>query len=157
MTLRKALDSEVEKLIEISKAAFHSDIHVGAPGEGGPPNYDSLEFHTRMQREGHLFTFEVEGTIVGGALLFRDGPILYVGRLFISPEFFRQGLGQRLMEEIEACYPDVQVAKLETPVWNVRTNRFYPKCGYVEVRRDQESVYFEKRLNQSGGERKNAG
>ena len=33
--------------------------------------------------------------------------------------------------------------------WNERTNRFYKKCGYTEIGRDDESVYYEKRASQS--------
>ena len=50
------------------------------------------------------------------------------------------------MEEIENLFTGIKVVRTETPVWNVRTNSFYPKCGYVETGRDSESVYFEKRL-----------
>ena len=35
------------------------------------------------------------------------------------------------------------------PIWNERTNRFYKKCGYTEIGRDDESVYYEKRASQS--------
>ena len=47
------------------------------------------------------------------------------------------------MEEIEKKF-DAEKIKLDTPVWNVRTNRFYQKCGYTETGRDDESVYYEK-------------
>ncbi|WP_196809783.1 dTDP-4-dehydrorhamnose 3,5-epimerase family protein [Butyrivibrio sp. MB2005] len=34
---------------------------------------------------------------------------------------------------------------LDTPIWNVRTNAFYTKLGYVEVSRDNEFIYYIKK------------
>ena len=48
---------------------------------------------------------------------------------------------------IECCFPDVYVIQLDTPIWNVRTNRFYRKCGYRQTGKDIESVYYEKCKN----------
>lgn len=42
--------------------------------------------------------------------------------------------------------PAKHTFRLETPVWNIRTNSFYPKCGYKEMYRDKESVYYQKVL-----------
>ena len=39
--LLRAKEEDAERLAEISKRAFHSDIHYGAPEEGNPPGYDS--------------------------------------------------------------------------------------------------------------------
>ena len=50
-----------------------------------------------------------------------------------------------MMREIEAMFPDVKEFTLDTPVWNIRTNRFYTKLGYSEVRRDGEFIYYLKK------------
>ena len=78
------------------------------------------------------------------SVLFRNGTKLFVGRIFISPKFLGKGFGKLLMQEIENYFSDVDKFVLDTPVWNVRTNRFYPKCGYMETGRDEESVFYEK-------------
>ena len=84
---------------------------------------------------------------MGGAILFQDRKdkhVVYVGRIFITPQYHRQGLGIEMMKHIQQNFLGVQVLRLETPVWNVRTNAFYKKCGFQEMFRNQESVYFEK-------------
>ena len=63
---------------------------------------------------------------------------------FVSPEHLRKGYGIFMMQQIETMFPEVQIFTLDTPVWNVRTNAFYQKLGYVEVRRDENFVYYEK-------------
>jgi ribosomal protein S18 acetylase RimI-like enzyme len=145
LEFRKAGPSDVPVLTRLSKQAFDSDVEVGAPSAGGPPGYMSEPFHLEMARTGHLYKLTEKGLIVGGALLFRDGDELNVGRVFVNPAHFRQGYGMRMMEAIEDMFADVKVFTLDTPVWNIRTNAFYTKLGYTEVKRSEDVVYYSKR------------
>ena len=144
----KAGTSDALVLNCISRQSFNSDVDVGAPSKGGPPGYMSLPFHMKMARMNHLYKLTDNGLIVGGALLFPDQDMLNVGRIFVNPEHFRKGYGIFMMQEIEAMFPDVKGFTLDTPVWNIRTNRFYTKLGYSEVRRDREFIYYLKSVNQ---------
>ena len=144
MQFVKASASDALTLTEISKKAFDSDVQVGAPSAGGPPDYMSLPFHAQMARENLLYKLTDNGLIVGGAVLFLDKDKLYVGRIFVSPEHHRKGYGIYIMQEIEAMFSDVKEFALDTPIWNVRTNSFYIKLGYVEVKRDNEFIYYSK-------------
>lgn len=147
MNLRKSLEDEINTLVAISKAAFNTDVLVGGDENEGPPGYDSSEWHKQMLQEGHLYTYLSEnGQILGGAILFEGNNDLYIGRIFIDPQFFRCGYGMQLMEEIEKVFTSVSLLKLDTPVWNIRTNRFYKKCGFSEVSKDSEDVHFEKHI-----------
>ena len=141
----KAGTADAVSLMCISKKAFDSDVEVGAKGAGGPPGYNSLSFHTKMARMNCLYKLVDDYKIVGGALLFLKDDILNVGRIFVDPEHFRKGYGIFMMQQIEAMFPQVKTFSLDTPIWNVRTNAFYQKLGYVEVRRDGNFVYYEKR------------
>ena len=134
LQLLKAATSDALTLNGISKRAFDSDISVGAPSAGGPPGYMSLSFHTKMARQGHLYKLTDEGLIVGGAVLFLKNDILNVGRIFVAPEHFRKGYGIFIMREVEKMFPEVNEFTLDTPVWNIRTNRFYTKLGYKEIK-----------------------
>ena len=140
----KAGTSDALTLNGISKRAFDSDTDVGAPSAGGPPGYMSVPFHTKMARTNCLYKLTESGLIVGGAILFRDKDKLNIGRIFVSPENHRKGYGAFMMQEIEALFPDVKEFTLDTPIWNVRTNAFYSKLGYTEVRRDKEFIYYRK-------------
>ena len=104
----------------------------------------SLKFHMKMARSNHLYKLVDNGLIVGGAILFPDGDTLNIGRIFVSPEHFHKGYGICMMQEIEAMYSGVKIFTLDTPVWNTRTNSFYTKLGYTEVRRSNEFIYYSK-------------
>ena len=140
----KAGTADAVSLMCISKKAFDSDVEVGASSVGGPPGYATLSFHTKMARMNCLYKLVDDYKIVGGALLFLKDDILNVGRIFVDPEHFRKGYGIFMMQQIEESFADAKVFTLDTPIWNVRTNAFYQKLGYVEVRRDGDFVYYEK-------------
>ena len=91
-----------------------------------------------------MFKLVDDGLIVGGAVLFLDNEKLNISRIFIGPENHRKGYGVFMMQEIEALYPLVKEYTLDTPIWNIRTNSFYTKMGYTEVRRDNDFIYYAK-------------
>ena len=144
LQLMKAGSSDALVLNAISKHAFDSDIEVGAPSAGGPPGYMSLKYHMKMARSGHLYKLTENGLIIGGAILFPDGDTLNISRIFVNPDHHRKGYGIRMMQEIEDLFPEVKTFTLDTPAWNTRTNSFYLKLGYREVKRDDEFVYYSK-------------
>ena len=141
----KAGTSDALVLTGISKQAFDSDVEAGVASSGGPPGYQSVPFHLKMARMNNLFKLADEnGVILGGAILFRQGDTLNVGRIFIDPKHFRKGYGIFMMREIESMFPEVKVFTLDTPGWNTRTNAFYTKLGYSEVKRDSDFIYYSK-------------
>ncbi|MDE7284241.1 MAG: GNAT family N-acetyltransferase [Lachnospiraceae bacterium] len=144
MELIKAGTSDALVINSISKRAFDSDIEVGASSKGGPPGYKSVNFHVKMAKANHLYKLSADGLIVGGAILFKDGPKLNIGRIFVDPEYFRKGYGIFMMQEIERIFSDAKELYLDTPVWNIRTNAFYQKLGYSEYKRDDEFIYYVK-------------
>ena len=138
--------ADAVSLVGISKHAVDSDVKVGANCAGGPPGYSSLPFHTKMARMNCLYKLvDDNGLIVGGAVLFPKEAELNIGRIFVTPGHFRKGYGIFIMQQIETSFPDVKIFTLDTPIWNIRTNAFYQKLGYAEVRRDGDFVYYEKR------------
>ena len=142
----KAGTSDALVLNSISRQAFNSDTEAGAASPGGPPGYQSVSFHVRMARMNHLYKLaDGNGVILGGAILFRKGDVLNIGRIFIDPQHFRKGYGIFMMREIEALFPDVKVFTLDTPVWNTRTNAFYTGLGYSEVKREKDMVCYSKK------------
>ena len=152
MSLLKLENAElkhIERIVAVSKAAFDSDIHVGVLDADGPPDYDSIAWHIQMLNEGHLLQAVIDGEIVGGAILFldKDGETLYIGRIFLDPNYHRKGYGLSLMNMVEAFYPGIKKIKLDTPLWNVRTNAFYTKLGYREEKRDEGFAYYQKELD----------
>ena len=103
MKLENAELKHIERIVAISKAAFDSDMNVGASEAGGPPDYDSIPWHIHMKNEGHLLQVVINGEIAGGAILFvdKDGETLSIGRIFLDPVHYRKGYGLSLMKMVE--------------------------------------------------------
>ena len=148
LQLLKADTTDALTLTEISKRSFDSDVFLGGPSAGGPPGYMSVTFHAEMAKQGHLYKLTEDGRIVGGAILFLQGDALNIGRIFVAPEHFRKGYGAFMMQEIESMFPGVKEFTLDTPDWNSRTNSFYTKLGYTEIKRNSGFVYYSKRKAQ---------
>ena len=144
LELLQASTADALTITGISRRAFHSDVEVGGSEKAGPPGYMSVPYYTKMARSNHLFKLVENGLIIGGAVLFLDNEKLNIGRIFIGPENYRKGYGVFLMQEVEALYPAVKEFTLDTPIWNIRTNSFYLKLGYKEIKRDKEFVFYSK-------------
>lgn len=73
---------------------------------------------------------------------------LHVGKLIVHPDFQNQGLGARLLSEIERFHPHSCYA-LFTAALNLKNQALYKKQGYREIGRRPfdglEMVFFEKR------------
>ena len=96
--LEKATKEDAEKLASISKKAFNSDIHVGAPGPGGPPGYDSPSFQLRCMKYMDYYTILLETRIVGGIFVTSQGKTHRIlERIFVDPHHHKKGIGSRAM------------------------------------------------------------
>ena len=148
MKLEHAGKQHIEKIVSISKRAFETDVDVGGTVGDYPPEYDSICWHEQMLNEGHLFQAIVDDIVIGGAILFlsENKESLYVGRIFVDSLHHKKGYGIALMELVEKAYPNVKELNLDTPIWNIRTNSFYKKLGYTELKQEDGFVYYRKNL-----------
>ena len=133
----------LQKLAYQSEAALHDDYTI-------PPLTQTLE-EIQAEFDQQLFLQATsEGRIVGsvrGAL--RDGTC-YVGRLIVHPDVQNQGLGARLLSEIERAFGQAQRFELFTGHKSERNLAFYRRRGYRPFKEHQVSdkltlVFLEKK------------
>ena len=144
--LMPAREEELEQLTEICTRAFHTDIECGAPGIGGPPGYDSVEYQRRALQQAEAYLMIVmDGRIVGGFHVFQDAEDkFYLCQLFLDPSCHRQGVGSRAMKLMFERYPQATKWTTDTPVWNTRTRPFYEKLGFRVDKEEEGLLHFEK-------------
>ncbi|MFX0169507.1 MAG: GNAT family N-acetyltransferase [Candidatus Hodarchaeota archaeon] len=155
VSLQKAGVEDVEILTETCRRAFDSDLEFGAPGPGGPPGYDSIEWNTKIIQnqwlQYHKILFGSE--IVGGFIVGNRCPGYQVcERIWVDPEYMRKGIATKAFELIWEKYPSADLWVLGTPEWNVRTNPFYKSLGFVQIGRTYDNptwngIYYEKRIS----------
>lgn len=150
--------SDCDALARTSKLAFDHDVKYGAPGPGGPPGYDSPEWHRNAFRWGRLFKLVQDGRIVGGAIVIvKSRDWMELGRIWLVPEAQNRGLGKLALRSIEELFPWTRRWTLGTPVWNLRNQHFYGSCGYRETGRSGDEVTFEKALARKSPAKANRG
>ena len=149
MKLEKAERIHLEKIVAMSKRTFETDIEVGGTIGDYPPEYDSITWHEQMLDEGHLFQAVVDDELIGGAILFlsENKESLYIGRIFVDSLHHKKGYGISLMKLVENLYSDVKEINLDTPIWNIRTNSFYKKLGYSELKQEDGFLFYQKKIN----------
>ena len=151
MVIVKAEVNQIEKIVNMSIRAFETDENVGGVKGECPPEFDSVEWHQQLAREGHLYQAMIENDLVGAAIVFPDEikNSVYIGRIFSDPIYHRKGYGIRLMECIEKHFLCAAEFHLDTPCWNERTNAFYKRLGYRIVKVEDGFVFYLKRESES--------
>jgi len=145
VTLGIATPAGAVALARISQRAFQSDVICGAPGDGGPPGYDSPAWQASIMNSAAYFRILLAGDLVGGAIVFDKGEGHYeLGRVFLDPASHRQGIGLAVMHLLFAQFPLARKWTLDTPPWNMRTRSFYRKLGFRLVKETEADLFFEK-------------
>ncbi|MBN2444324.1 MAG: GNAT family N-acetyltransferase [Spirochaetales bacterium] len=151
LSCKPATIDDVNKLAEISLRAFHSDFEVGAPNKiGGPPGYDSPQFHAKILRMSHAFYKILDkDEIIGGFFIFlKSKTHMELSRIFIDPGYHRKGVGLRSLNYLFKKYPYIKKWTLDTPKWNIRTMNFYKKLGFFIEKEDDCFYYFTKNISE---------
>lgn len=151
MYIVRAEADQIERIVDMSVRAFETDVTLGGAKGDCPPEFDSVQWHNQMAKEGHLYQAMIGEEVVGAAIVFPDETEnqVYIGRVFIDSIHQRKGYGIRLMECIEKNFPSATEFYLDTPGWNARTNAFYQKLGYRITKIEDGFVYYQKRKNSS--------
>jgi len=155
LTIRSATVEDADILTTTCKRAFDSDTEFGAPGPGGPPGYDSVEWNIDKIKNRYLQYYKIlEGNnIIGGFIVGDRGPNYQAcERIWIDPSQMRKGMGTRAFDLIWEEYPSADLWVLGTPEWNTRTNPFYQSIGFVQIGKTHGyswvGIYYEKRIKE---------
>ncbi|HEY9594682.1 MAG TPA: GNAT family N-acetyltransferase [Spirochaetia bacterium] len=87
------------------------------------------------------------GKIIGSVRGWMEGDTAHLGRLIVHPYFWKRGIGTRLVQEIESCFPQAQRFETFTGQKSRHTMEPYQRLGYAPVRQEKVSehrdrVYF---------------
>jgi GNAT superfamily N-acetyltransferase len=143
VSLIQATQFDSERLAEISKNAFDTDVDYGSTDIGGPPGYDDPEWQNRAMKIMDYYCILLEDSIVGGVVVGDGGGVHKIlERIFVEPENFRKGVGSQAMKLTMNEYPEATVWTLGTPEWNIRTKAFYEKLGFTQIGWDNNDANF---------------
>ncbi|WP_284777503.1 GNAT family N-acetyltransferase [Agrobacterium sp. lyk4-40-TYG-31] len=93
----------------------------------------------RIQKKGGEFLVADDGKRIGGmgyaAMSTRMVKTALLHQLYVDPLFQRQGVGRDMFAELETCFPDADIMRLEVEPRNKAAISFYEGVGFVEVDR----------------------
>ena len=107
----------------------------GEPADGGfaPPT-------------GAFLVARLASMAVGcGGVAYRDGGFAEIKRMWVSENLRRQGLGYRMLLELEAIARKAgfSIVRLDSNYTLTEAQRLYRRCGYCEVKRYNDNPYAE--------------
>ena len=136
---------DLQKLAYRSEAAIYGDHAV-------PPLAQTLEGMVADLREQVVLKAVLGDRIVGSVRARLERATCSIGRLIVHPDVQNQGIGTRLMGEIEALHDQADRYELFTGHRSERNLYLYRKLGYSEFRRERITdaltlVFLEKRAS----------
>lgn len=147
----KPLESQVEDLEDIlllqksayrSEAENHNDFSI-------PPLHQTIEEIREEFLIQKFLKIEFEGRIIASVRAFEKNGTCFIGKLIVDSSFQNQGIGTRLLTEIENAFSHVKRFELFTGYKSEKNLYLYSKNGYEEFKREKLSekltlVYLEK-------------
>lgn len=141
MLIEKAGMEDTEEILALQKAAYASEGRLYGDLTL-PPLIQTIE-EIRVDFERQLVLKAVEEGKIEGSVRARtkEGRCL-IGRLIVRPDSQDQGIGMRLMREIEGRFPQAESFRLFTGHRSDKALHIYGKLGYREYRTE----YVHERL-----------
>ncbi len=149
VTITPATPEDAEEILAIQKLAFERQARLNN-NPSIPPLMETLE-QVRGQFSHKLILKAVaEGRLVGSLRAYEEDGVVHIGRVSVHPELQGQGIGTRMMLEVEARFPDAVAFRLFTGRKSEANIRLYGHLGYEIVSIEQREgrpglVHMEKR------------
>lgn len=141
---KKDLNSilELQKACYMEEAELYDDFSI-------PPLTQTLESIESDFEKGKVLKLSSNGKIVGSVRGSLDSGTCKIGRLIVRKEFRNQGLGTKLMNQIESQFDVAERFELFTGHKSARNLSLYNRLGYLEFRKLRineklELVFLEK-------------
>ncbi len=90
---------------------------------------------SRLNKPRSEFIVIDDGAEIGGMAYVSqiDTETSMLHQLYVRPSLQGQGLGEKLLVEAEACFPDMRKVRLEVEEANTRAIKFYERQGFKQV------------------------
>jgi ribosomal protein S18 acetylase RimI-like enzyme len=146
--IERASEQDAAEILALQKLAYQSEAAI-YDDYGIPPLRQTVEEMRADLKTQVVLKAVNDGRIVGSVRAYEKDGTCYVGRLIVHPDVQNQGIGTRLMGEIEAAFSDAARFELFTGCKSERNLYLYHKLGYVKYREQKLTnlvslVYLEK-------------
>lgn len=128
MKISIAERSDLPSILQLQFEAYQSEAEIYQ--EIIPPLKQSLSELEEEYDEGIILKAANDDVIIGSVRAIIRNEICIIGKLIVQPLFQNQGIGKRLMKEIEQFYSHVKRKELFTGHKSLKNLELYKKLGY---------------------------
>ena len=149
MVIEQAQTSDAPVILALQKLAYLSEAEIWQDYTIPPLTQTleeiELEFQTRT-----VLKVVLDGRIIGSVRAYLREGTCYIGKLIVHPDFQNQGIGAKLMRELEGRFAQAKRYELFTGAKSERNLYFYQKLGYRIFRKEELTgkvtlVFLEKK------------
>jgi ribosomal protein S18 acetylase RimI-like enzyme len=133
LILERAASEDAAEILTLQKLAYQSEAAI-YDDFAIPPLTQTLEEIVADLKRQTFLKATMEGRIVGSVRAYLQDGTCFVGRLIVHPSFQNQGIGTRLLGEIERAFDQAERFELFTGHLSERNLYLYQKLGYRPYR-----------------------
>ena len=146
--IERAAFEDAEEILDLQKLAYQSEAEIYDDHTIPPLTQTLGEIRNDFQRQIFLKA-STGGKIIGSVRAFLKEETCFIGRLIVHPDFQNQGIGIKLMNEVEREFIQARRFELFTGQKSERNIHLYQKLGYhvfktETVTKDLQLLYMEK-------------
>lgn len=137
MNLRKIVQSDKEKYIEMATAFYNSEAVEHAVD---PQNFEkAFDEMIRSDTYVECWIIEENARVAGYIMLLKTysqeagGICIWVDEFWIEPEFRGMGIGGNALKQMMSIYSDAARFRLEYSETNSRVAQFYRRLGFNDL------------------------
>jgi ribosomal protein S18 acetylase RimI-like enzyme len=131
IAIKKAAISDAREILALQKLAYISEAKLYNDYTIPPLTQTLTEILDDFTN--YIVLKAISGNIIVGSVRgqINDEGACYIGRLMVHPDFQKRGIGSRLLEALEAEFPQVSKYTLGTGHKSADNIRLYQKLGFV--------------------------
>ncbi|MCI8338787.1 MAG: GNAT family N-acetyltransferase [Lachnospiraceae bacterium] len=148
MIIVRAEKRDLQNILDLQYLAYQSEARLFDSQDIPPLKQTLTDVEDEYQKGIILKALDEDKTIIGSVRAFCDNGTVYIGKLMVHPSKQGQGIGTRLLIEMEKQYPN-QRYELFTSTKSEKNIALYQKLGYKSFAEEQVTeelrfVYMEK-------------
>lgn len=148
IVIKEAEISDLREILELQYLAYQSEAKLFNDPDIQPLKQTLPDLENEFDKGIILKALDENNVIIGSVRGYCDNKTLYIGKLMVHPNRQRQGIGTKLLLDIEKRYPGYRY-ELFTSTRSEKNIALYKRLGYSifdekQVTEELSFVYLEK-------------
>jgi len=148
MSIQKAEKKDLQEILDLQYIAYQSEAKLLGNGDIPPLRQTIEEVKQEFEVSTFLKLIDEDNKIIGSVRAYIRDKTLFIGKLIVHPDYQGQGLGTKLLYEIERVCPHER-CELFTSSKSQRNIQLYQRLGYKvfneqDVSNNLKFIYLEK-------------